>query len=138
MKKIITFIFIVLLVIAGIYYFYNKPSSTGSTVKNIDTSKDTTSNLVSDANSKTTKTIMITAEKFQYTPSVIKVKKGDKVKIIIDNKDTTHGINIPDFNVKGIDSVEFIADKTGTFEFRCPTFCGEGHREMTGTLIVED
>ncbi|MEE9116545.1 MAG: hypothetical protein V3U09_06585 [Thermoplasmata archaeon] len=32
--------------------------------------------------------------------------------------------------------VKFIADKTGTFTFRCSNDCGPGHDDMTGTLIV--
>ena len=45
---------------------------------------------------------------------------------------------IPDLGVSGIDSVEFTADKAGTFEFRCPTMCGQGHMNMKGTLIVTE
>ncbi|PIN89169.1 cytochrome C oxidase subunit II [Candidatus Pacearchaeota archaeon CG10_big_fil_rev_8_21_14_0_10_32_14] len=91
----------------------------------------------SDTNSNT-KVITIDAKKFEFTPNMIKVKKGDNVKIVLNNEDFAHGISIPDFNVKGIDSVEFTADKTGTFQFRCPTICGSGHREMTGNLVVEE
>lgn len=32
--------------------------------------------------------------------------------------------------------VKFIADKTGTFTFRCSNDCGPGHDQMKGTLIV--
>ncbi len=86
----------------------------------------------------TTKVITLSASRFQYDPGTITVKKGDHVKILINNKDTIHGIIIPDFGVSGIESVEFIADKAGTFDFHCPTMCGPGHKEMKGTLIVED
>jgi cytochrome c oxidase subunit 2 len=27
-------------------------------------------------------------------------------------------------------------DKTGTFTFLCDVFCGSGHEDMSGTLIV--
>ncbi len=88
-------------------------------------------------NDGTNKVFKIEASRFQYSPGTITVKKGDHVKIIIDNKDTTHGISIPGYSVSGLDSVEFVADKVGTFEFHCPTFCGSGHKEMAGTLVVE-
>lgn len=91
-----------------------------------------------DSESPKINTITIQAERFEYTPNVVRVKKGEKVKIIVDSKDTAHGIVIPDFGVSGIYSVEFTADKAGTFTFKCPTYCGEGHNEMTGTLIVEE
>ncbi|MFQ5884368.1 MAG: hypothetical protein ACE5IO_04635 [Thermoplasmata archaeon] len=32
--------------------------------------------------------------------------------------------------------VKFVADKTGTFTFRCSNDCGPGHEDMKGTLIV--
>lgn len=81
--------------------------------------------------------ITLKASRFQYSPSTITVSKGEHVKIVMENLDTTHGIAIPDYGVSGTDSVEFVADKAGTFEFHCPTFCGPGHKEMTGTLIVQ-
>ncbi len=92
---------------------------------------------VTATNDVSNKVFTIEASRFQYTPGTITVKKGDHVKIIIINTDATHGISIPDYSVSGLDSVEFTADKAGTFEFQCPTFCGPGHKEMTGTLIVE-
>ena len=81
--------------------------------------------------------ITVDAQRWQYSMSTITVKKGDHVKIIINNKDTTHGMTIPEYGVSGIDSIEFTADKSGTFEFRCPTPCGSGHMGMKGTLVVE-
>ena len=84
------------------------------------------------------KIITIDAVRWQYTPETITLKKGDKVKIVINNEDTKHGIVIPELGISGVESVEFTADKTGTFEFKCPTYCGEGHREMKGTLIIEE
>ncbi|MBM3232673.1 cytochrome C oxidase subunit II [Candidatus Pacearchaeota archaeon] len=82
--------------------------------------------------------INVKAERFTYAPSLIKVKKGEKVRLVVENVDTAHGIMISELSVSGIDSVEFIADKAGTYEFRCPTMCGSGHREMKGKLIVEE
>jgi cytochrome c oxidase subunit 2 len=32
--------------------------------------------------------------------------------------------------------VKFVADKTGTFTFRCSNECGPGHDDMKGTLVV--
>jgi len=89
------------------------------------------------------KEFTITATKFQFAPSTITVKKGDRVKITLTNSEGIHGLALPDFGVNiqpgdgGTASAEFTADKTGTFEFRCDVPCGPGHREMTGTLVVE-
>jgi cytochrome c oxidase subunit 2 len=35
-------------------------------------------------------------------------------------------------------TIEFTADKAGTFEFKCFVCCGMGHRKKKGKLIVQD
>ena len=83
------------------------------------------------------------AKKWAFEPSEIRVSKGDIVKLKIKSVDVEHGFKLPDF---GVDAnlqpgqevtVEFTADKAGTFTFSCNVFCGSGHSEMEGTLIVE-
>ncbi|HXD51403.1 MAG TPA: cytochrome c oxidase subunit II, partial [Burkholderiales bacterium] len=34
--------------------------------------------------------------------------------------------------------LRLVPDKTGTFVFLCDVFCGTGHEEMNGKLIVVD
>ena len=34
--------------------------------------------------------------------------------------------------------VRFIPDKVGTFDFHCSVFCGTGHEDMSGTLVVTE
>jgi cytochrome c oxidase subunit II len=80
---------------------------------------------------------VISAERWEFTPSVITVSEGDTVKLTIDNTDTMHGISVPDFGAIGNEEVEFVADKKGTFTFYCNTYCGSGHSGMTGQIIVE-
>ncbi len=72
------------------------------------------------------------------------MKEGDQVKITLQGISGTHAIAIPEFGVKSttisVDetvTVEFVANKKGTFSFKCSVFCGEGHAGMTGNLIVE-
>ncbi len=140
-QNIIIGVIILVLVIGGIYFVSSKnkqSSSTDSSSGEVsggttgDSSGSSVASISGDA-----KVITIDASRWRYSPETITVKKGDKVKIVINNKDTKHGIAIPDFGVSGVESVEFTADKTGTFGFKCPTFCGEGHIGMKGTLIVE-
>ncbi len=93
--------------------------------------------------SPSVKQFTIEASQWQFSPDTITVNKGDTVQITLVNKDVSHGISIPDFgfdlkagageNATG----QFTADKAGTFGFRCNVFCGEGHKEMTGTLVVK-
>lgn len=83
------------------------------------------------------KEFKINAFKYNYDPNVITVKKGDRVKITINNADGLHGITIPDLSLNGDQGIEFIADKIGEFTWYCNNFCGEGHRQMQGKLIVQ-
>ena len=75
--------------------------------------------------------------------SEIKVNEGDTVKLTITSIDVAHGFAITAFGVNSrlnpgqTTTVEFVADKKGTFTFFCSVKCGTGHPGMKGTLIVE-
>lgn len=101
---------------------------------------------VNTASAETTgsrKEFVVTAKQWSFSPATIKVKKGDKVVLKITSTDVSHGFNLPTFNINETlepgktKTVEFVADKTGTFTFSCSVACGAGHKAMTGTLIVE-
>jgi len=87
--------------------------------------------------------VWLTAVKYDFAPNVIKVKKGDRVKLVITSQDREHGFKLAAFHIdqrlpKGeAVTVEFTADRAGTFPFQCLVFCGFGHKKMTGQLIVE-
>lgn len=89
------------------------------------------------------KEFIITAKQWSFSPSIIKIKKGDTVVLKLKSADVKHGISIPDFGINEqiepgeTKIVEFVADKTGTFAFSCNIPCGVGHKAMTGTIIVE-
>ncbi len=78
---------------------------------------------------------------------VISVKEGDKVVIHLTNidldQDITHGfgINSYDLNMEvqpgQTQTIEFTADKAGTFPLYCTNFCSALHQEMSGYLLVE-
>lgn len=79
---------------------------------------------------------------FKFSPNNITVNQGDKVKIIFKNVSGKHDLVIDEFDVKtdllsagGEESIEFVADKKGTFEFYCSV---GNHRAMgmVGTLTV--
>ena len=88
--------------------------------------------------------IKVTARKYQFDPNVITVKKGDHVKLVITALDRDHGFKLEAFNIdqklkKGDPAtIEFTADKAGTFPFQCSDFCGLGHRKMKGKLVVQE
>ncbi len=80
----------------------------------------------------------VKAFRFGYQPETLTVKKGDLVKITIENKDGMHGMKLLAFGVQDMDYVEFTADKAGTYTWYCNNFCGSGHSSMSGTLTVEE
>jgi len=44
--------------------------------------------------------VRTTIENFQYNPDVITVNKGDRIRLIIENKDNVvHGLNLPQFGI---------------------------------------
>ncbi len=98
-----------------------------------------TGNVVLDTTTQTgeVKEFNVKAFRFGYTPDEIIVNKGDRVKIIIDNTDTLHGMRIPKLEINGNDVIEFVADQAGEFVWYCNNMCGTGHREMSGKLIVK-
>ena len=117
MKKQIVIAIITIIIITGIFA---SKSLTGKTIAQSDSKEFT-----------------VKAFRFGYTPDTITVNKGDKVKIIINNSDTLHGIRIPELNLKGNDIIEFTAEKTGEFDWYCTNMCGQGHMQMKGKIIVE-
>ncbi len=84
----------------------------------------------------------IIAKQFVFEPSNIEVNKGDKVVLNIKSIDVAHGIIIPEFGVNSLlqsgetVKIEFIANKQGEFDFFCNVYCGNGHNNMRGRLIV--
>lgn len=88
--------------------------------------------------------IRLTAKKFEFSPAEITVKKGEPVVIEVTSKDVNHGFTLPDFGVRtniqpgSVNRISFTPDKTGSFAFACDVFCGAGHEDMSGLLIVTE
>jgi cytochrome c oxidase subunit 2 len=87
-------------------------------------------------------TITMTAKKYEFSPSVVTVAKGQHVKLEVTALDRDHGLEIKDYNVntdlkKGVPAtIEFVADREGEFTFKCSDYCGLGHGKMKGKLVV--
>lgn len=134
MKSLTIILILAALLIVGIASFVVLSKSPETTTQsNEETQTPTSATAAAEV-----RTIEVDATSFTYSPSQITLKKGQPVKLVITNTDKTHGITVPEFNARGIDSIEFTPDKTGTFEFRCPTQCGTGHRTMIGTIVVTE
>ena len=87
--------------------------------------------------------ISVMAMKFNFTPDAVKVKVGQPVVLVLTSMDRIHGFKMPDFGIRTDiipdqeTRVTITPQKTGTFVFFCDIFCGDGHEEMAGTLVVE-
>ncbi len=86
--------------------------------------------------------IKVTAKKFDYTPSHIELKQGEPVILEFTSQDVTMGFNLPDFHLRTdilpgkVTRLSFTPDKVGKFDFYCDVFCGDGHEEMEGEIVV--
>jgi plastocyanin len=97
----------------------------------------------SDEKMTSVKEFTVSGENFSFDVKEMKVKKGDTVKVTFKNVEGFHDWNLDEFNTKTkvikageSETVTFVADKTGTFEYYCSV--GQ-HRAtgMKGNLIVE-
>ena len=116
---------------------------TGNTVSTNTNTQTTQPNTTTNTQTNNIKTINIVGYNFGFDVTGPQINKGDNVKIIFSVTSGTHGLAIPGLNVDtapispGQEKVlEFTADKSGTYDFYCNTYCGSGHREMTGTLVI--
>jgi cytochrome c oxidase subunit II len=88
--------------------------------------------------------IRVVAKRFDYTPGEITLKKGVPVVLEFTTQDVVMGFSAPDFKTRAdilpgqIVRVRLVPDKTGRFEFHCDIFCGTGHEDMAGTLVVTE
>jgi cytochrome c oxidase subunit II len=88
--------------------------------------------------------IKIAAQRFRYTPNIIRLKRGKPVILAFTSLDFTHGFSIPDLHLRAdlpvnkTTSIRLTPEKTGTFDFLCDNFCGMNHEDMNGKIIVTD
>ena len=86
--------------------------------------------------------IKVIAKKFVFVPEELHVKRGETVTLQFTAPEVPMGFNLADFNLRTdivpgkTASLQFTPDKSGTFTFLCDVFCGSGHEDMSGTLIV--
>ena len=92
---------------------------------------------------ETGREVSIAASKFEYTPDTVKAKVGETLTFVLTSLDRIHGFKMPEFGIR----TDIVPDqetrvtinptKAGSYVFFCDIFCGDGHEDMSGTLIVE-
>lgn len=86
--------------------------------------------------------IKVQAFRYGYTPDPIIVKEGEKVRLLLTSKDVMHGFGIIDLNidvdipVNKTTVLEFVPKQAGSYHIHCTVYCGVGHSNMHGELIV--
>jgi len=87
--------------------------------------------------------ITIAAKRFEFSPSEVRLKRGEPVTIRIASADVTHGMYM---KALGIDAeiepgktteVTFTPQVAGRFTAICDHFCGAGHGNMHMDFVVE-
>ncbi len=88
------------------------------------------------------RTFEIDARQFAYSPSELHVNPGDTVTLQLVSTDVVHGlyIDVYDLSIEAdpgqTQTLTFVADKPGSFRFRCNVTCGAMHPFMIGKLTV--
>jgi plastocyanin len=157
-KVVLGIIIVVLLAVGGYFMFGKAPDGDSWNTelkemqgeKNERMEKSANQTMTPTTESSTTselvdgvKVFTINGSNFKFEPNMISVNKGDKIKIVFKNTGGFHDLVIDELGVKtkqiganSEDSVEFTADKVGSFEFYCSV---GNHRAMgmKGTLVVQ-
>ncbi len=88
------------------------------------------------------KKVKMYARNWKWSPDEIRVKKGTRVIIDFISEDASHGFQIKAYKIKVSlpqgkrAQIEFVADKVGTFRWRCSRPCGNGCPKLIGRLVV--
>jgi cytochrome c oxidase subunit 2 len=90
------------------------------------------------------KTIHIVAKRFEFSPNVVTLKKGETVKLHFLSEDVVHGMYVKplkldtDIQPGSGTEVTLTPTQAGKFTAICDHFCGAGHGNMKMTYIVEE
>jgi cytochrome c oxidase subunit 2 len=96
------------------------------------------------AASQEPRVIDVVAKRFVFEPAEIEVTVGERVRLAVRTADGVHGVEIKKFKVskeipRGAAPVmiEFTATEAGRFPIVCSEYCGDGHDDMKGALVVK-
>ena len=86
--------------------------------------------------------IRVTARKGGFDPETVRLRRGQRVILELVSADTKHGFNAPGLGIRtdiapGSPTEVTLAPRdAGVFPFHCDVFCGDGHEEMMGQIVV--
>ena len=88
--------------------------------------------------------VPIKVKRFEYVPKEVTLKKGVPVILELRSLDVPHGFNLPDLGVRAdvipgqTTRVRIVPKQTGRFVFHCDIFCGTGHEDLEGAIVVKE
>jgi cytochrome c oxidase subunit 2 len=88
--------------------------------------------------------VRIEASKFRYDPPTVTLKRGEPVVLELTSSDRSHGFKLVELGIDvkilpgEVTQIRVQPDTAGKFFFACDVFCGSGHEEMEGEIVVTD
>lgn len=156
-SKIVVAVVILLLLGGGAYFYFqnneNQMSNNGSMMTQSSEPAVSPAAMMADDGMKASeegsveagvKEFTVDGSNFKFEPSTMTVNKGDKVKVVFKNTGGFHDFVIDEFEgaktkqigANASETIEFVADKTGNFEYYCSVGNHRG-MGMKGTLTVK-
>jgi cytochrome c oxidase subunit 2 len=98
---------------------------------------------VQAARAQEPRVIDVAAQRFSFSPSEVRLRRGEPVTVRVTSADVTHGLYLKPL---GIDAevapgktteVTFTPQVAGRFTAICHHFCGAGHGNMHLVIVVE-
>lgn len=86
--------------------------------------------------------VKVVAQRFNFTPSEIMLKSGQPTVLEITSLDYIHGFNVPALGLRTNllpgppTKVALKPLAPGRYDFLCDNFCGGGHEDMNGVIVV--
>ncbi|MDQ0110984.1 cupredoxin domain-containing protein [Paenibacillus harenae] len=82
--------------------------------------------------------VVITASNWEFDQKEYKIKAGEATNITLKSTDGVHGVKIDKVdNIANGQTKTVTVAEPGTYEMICSVPCGNGHRQMKATLVVE-
>jgi uncharacterized cupredoxin-like copper-binding protein len=136
--------FLLVVVLLGGYYFMTKSNSTVVNTQTDNTQVQAPTATQTEVTASETKKFTVEGSEFAFSPQTIEVNKGDTVELSFKNTGAyPHDLVVGDLGVRTkiikqgeMDTVSFLADKAGTYEFLC-SVPGHSDKGMVGSLTVK-
>ena len=103
--------------------------------------------------------IEMKVRQYAYNPPIIKVNRGDTIRLRFESEDVVHGFYLEGYDIDAsiipqspyvevwrpsspedtrqkVEELVFVANRTGKFRYRCSHTCGTMHPFMSGEFVV--